>query len=394
MAKQRYYLDTRVLTAFFFAAMPFVALGSFLVVNQARSQLRESVGASLEQRAVQTKLALEQYVGEQIVQLRVIALDPDVQKALAAPPRPVPEADARPMEQAWAAGKDAKLNASLLETPLAARLKPLVLVRPAFKQLQIVDASGRVLAASSRGGRLFYGESAWFKDLAAQEGDAEVHVGELFRATGSNTSLLEIAFPVRNTEGVWLGAVRALLDAGDIYTVLAPVRIGRTGHASLLRSTDGLVLASDESERILKVPMPGFESLRNAVEGFPLGESGQQVFGRGTSRRGYWTIPEVKGKDDSGREVTLEPARIVGFSPIDQVADVKWLVTVQQDLSEALAPVDSVTRYLWIHFIGVFATVILLALYFSFKLEQPVMEEELHLHEEHVPAGMKKPVES
>ena len=67
------------------------------------------------------------------------------------------------------------------------------------------------------------------------------------------------------------------------------------------------------------------------------------------------------------------------------------MVTVEQDLSEALAPIESVTRYLWIHFIGVFATVILLALYFSFKLERPVMEEELHLHEEHVPAGMRKP---
>ena len=36
---------------------------------------------------------------------------------------------------------------------------------------------------------------------------------------------------------------------------------------------------------------------------------------------------------------------------------------------------------------------ILLALYFSFKLERPVMEDDLHLHEEHVPAGMRKAVE-
>jgi hypothetical protein len=394
MAKQRYYLDTRVLTAFFFAAMPFVAFGSFIVVNQARNQLRESVGTGLEQRAVQTKLALEQYVGEQVVHLRVLALDPDVQKALA-DRRPLPpEAEVREQEQAWASGRDPKLNASLLDGPLVALLKPLTTARPAVKVLQLIDSTGRLRAASTRGGRLFFGEVEWFKAFGTQLSEAEVYVGEMFRPTGTTLNLLEIAFPVRSSEGVWLGAVRMLLDAGDLYTVLAPVRIGRTGHASLLRSTDGLILASDESERILKVPMPGFESLRNAVEGFPLGESGQQVFGRGTSRRGYWTIPEVKGKDDSGREVTLEPARIVGFSPIDQVADVKWLVTVQQDLSEALAPVDSVTRYLWIHFIGVFATVILLALYFSFKLEQPVMEDELHLHEEHVPAGMKKPVES
>jgi hypothetical protein len=390
MAKKSYYLDTRVLTAFFFAAMPFVAFGSFIVVNQARNHLRESVGISLEQRAVQTKLALEQFVGDEIVHLRLLALEPEVQKALAVPAKAVPEADVRPLELAWASGKDAKLNASVLDTPASARLRLLPLVRPSVKQVQLVDTTGRVLAASSRGGRLFHGEAAWFKDLAAQEGEAEVHVGDLFRPTGSTTTLLEIAFPVRSAEDVWLGAVRVLVDAGELYTVLAPVRIGRTGHASLLRATDGMVLASDESERILKVPMPGFESLRNAVEGFPLGESAQQIFARSGSRRGYWSMPEVKTRDEAGREIVVEPARLIGFSPVDQIPDVQWLVTVEQDLSEALSPIDSVTRYLWIHFIGVFATVILLALYFSFKLEQPVMEEDLHLHEEHVPSGMKK----
>ena len=392
MAKQPYYLDTRVLTAFFFAAMPFVAFGSFIVVNQAKNQLRESVGISLEQRAVQTKLALEQYVGEQVVQLRVLALDPDVQKALAAPARAVPEAEARQAEQLWASGKDAKLNASVLDSPVAARLRPLGLVRPSVKRIQVVDTTGRVVAASSRGGRLFHAESDWFKDLsAAQEGEAEVHIGQLYRAPGSTANLMELAFPVRNRDDVWVGAVRALIDASDLYTVLAPVRIGRTGHASLIRATDGMVLASDESERILKTSFPGFDSLRNAVEGFPLGESGQQIFGRTGPRRGYWTVPDVKGKDESGRETLVEPSRLVGFSPVDQIPDVNWMVTVEQDLSEALAPIDSVTRYLWFHFIGVFATVILLALYFSFKLERPVMEEELHLHEEHVPAGLHKP---
>ena len=83
MAEQRHQLDPKVLTAFFLAAMPFVAFGSFIVINQARNLLRESAGSSLEQRAVQTKLALEQYLGDQVVHLRVLALDPEVQKALA-----------------------------------------------------------------------------------------------------------------------------------------------------------------------------------------------------------------------------------------------------------------------------------------------------------------------
>jgi hypothetical protein len=394
MAKQRYYLDSRVLTAFFFAAMPFVAVGSFIVVNQARNHLRESVGTSLEQRAVQTKLAVEEYVAEQVVHLRLLAMDTEVLRALSAPPPSVPESERPHLEDAWANGKDAKLTASVLGSPAAVRLRPLTLVRPSIKQLQVVDTTGRVVAASGRGGRLFYGESAWFKDLSAQEGDPEVHVGELFRPSGSSVSLLEIAFPVRGGEGTPLGAVRMLLSAADLYTVLAPVRIGRTGHATLVRATDGLVLASDDTDRVLKQPLPGFDQLRNAMEGFPLGQSGQELFGRSGLRRGYWTIPEVRSKSEDGRKFTVEPARIAGYSPVDQVPDVQWLVVVEQERAEALAPIESVTRYLWVHFIGVFVTVILLALYFSFKLERPVMDEKLHLHEEHVPAGMRSTAES
>ncbi len=393
MAKQRYYLDTRVLTAFFFAAMPFVAFGSFMVVNAARNKLRETAGTNLEQRAAQTKLALEQYLGEQVVHLRVLALDPVVQKELAETRPLPPAAEAHALEQAWASGKDAKLNASLMEGPLAAVLQPLPRVRPAVKLVQAIDATGRLRAATARGGRLFFGEVDWFKAFGTQLSEPEVYVGDMFRPTGTTLHLLEIAFPVRNAEDVWIGAVRMLLDASDLYTVLAPVRIGRTGHASLLRSTDGLILASDESERILKTSLPGFDHLRNAVEGFPMAESGQEIFGRARFHKGFWAAPEVKADDDKGRDVVIEPARLIGFSPIDQVPNVNWMVTVEQDLGEALAPINGVTRYLWIHFIGVFATVVLLALYFSFMLEKPVMEESLHLHEEHVPAAMKRTVE-
>ncbi len=388
MAKQRYYLDSRVLTAFFVAAMPFVAFGSFVVVNVAKNQLRESVGASLEQRAVQTKLGLEQYLADQVVVFRLVAQNHELRSVLAATPPPLPSAqEAAKLEQDWVAGRDPKLAAALLESRAADALRQLASLRPVLRQLQVIDATGRVVAANMRGGRLFYGDSAWFQGLAGEGGDGGLYVGDMLRPRGSTLTLLELAYPVHGADGTLLGALRALLDANDLYTVLAPVRVGTTGHAILLRSTDGLVLASDESERILKATLLGFDALRNAMEGFPIGESGQALFGRSRLHRGYWTLPEVKGQE-SGREVTLEPARLVGFSPVDQFG-VKWLVVVEQDLGEALAPIQTVTRYLWIHFVGVFTTVILLALYFSFKLERPVMEEDLHLHEEHVPTGMR-----
>lgn len=390
MAEQRHQLNAKVLMAFFLAAMPFVAFGSFLVVNQARTLLRESVGSSLEQRAVQSKLALEQYVADDVVHLRLLSMDPELQRALAAPRQLPAEAERRQLEQAWSSGKDPRLTASIVDTPLSARVRPLTQVRPSFRQVQIIDADGRVVAASSRGGRLFVNESAWFQALAGQEGDPEARVGEPYRPAGSSVALFEIAYPVRDAQGVFLGATRALVDASDLYAVLGPVRVGRTGHAVLVNARSGLVLASDETERVLATPLAGFDLLRGAADGFPLGDSGRQLFGSAGRRRGYWAIPEVHVAGAEGRPVAVEPARLVGFSPVDQVPGVQWLVTVEQDQSEALAPVEGVTRYLWLHFIAVFATVILLALYFSFKLDRPVMEEDLHLHEEHVPRGVTR----
>jgi hypothetical protein len=388
MAEKRSF-DAKVLAAFFLAAMPFVAFGSFIVVNQARNLLRESAGTSLEQRAVETKLALEKHVADQIVHLRLLAMDAEVQAALARARSREADPALRASERAWAAGSDAKLNAALLGTALAARTRPLTALQPAFRQVQLVDAAGRLAAASSRGGRLENGDSAWFKALTAEEGRTEAYVGPPFRPAGSSLALYEIAVPARDRDGSFVGAARALVDLADLYAVLGPVRIGRTGHAVLVRASDGLVLASDESERVLARPLPGFLALRSAIDGFPLGESGQQLFGAAGQRRGYWTVPEVREPAANGRPELREPARLIGFAPVDQVAGVEWLVAVEQDLSEALAPVDGVTRYLWIHFVGVFATVILLALYFSLKLERPILEEALHVHEEHVPAGLK-----
>jgi len=368
MAKWRYELNTRILALFFLVAMPFVAVGSFIVVRMARVALRESIGAAIEQRAIETKLQVERYVGGNVVQLRLISLEPQVRTALAASPAQPGGDELKRLEQAWASG-EAKLLASVTANPVGARLRDVITVNPGFKLLQVVDTRGRLLATSARGGRVWNADAPWFKGVMAAEGRA--WMSDIQRPPGAGGAYFEMAYPVTHpVDGRWLGAIRAVVDPLDLYAVLAPVRVGRTGHAVLLRASDGTVLASDETDRVLAAKFPGFrflEAARNA-------------------RKGYWITDEIrKTVAPDTAPVLIEPERIVGWSPVDQVPDVQWLVTVEQHLNEALAPIDGVTGYLLVHFIGVFATVILLAAYFSFKLEKPVIEEALHLHEDHVP---------
>lgn len=370
MGKRRYVLDTRVLTIFFFVAMPFVAFGSFLVVSMARASLMDSLGLSFQQRAFETKFLLERYVADQVDHLKVLAHDPQVRAALSAPLKERGADEARKLEQAWASGQDSPLLTPILASPLAARLRDMTQIYPALKLVQVVDSNGRLVAASTRGGRLLNSETPWLHALV-QDGTDSPYVGDIQRPAGASLPYLELAFPIYNEERKLLGAVRSLVDAAHLYTILAPVRVGRTGHAFLIRTGDGMILASDESQDILKKVFTGFAQIEAAMR----------------EKRGYWVVPQLKTPPTEGAEATVEPARLVAYSPVVHIPTVEWLLVVEQDLPEAMAPIQEVTRYLWVHFLGAFGSVILLALYLSFKLEEPVISEELHLHEEHVPSG-------
>ena len=381
MARKKRYLDTRILTVFFLVAIPFVALGSFVVVDMAKGSLQTALGQSFEQRATETKLLIERYVAAQIVHSRLLALDPEVRRALTAPVKEAANAESHDLEQRWVSG-DAKLTEVVVGSSLGTRLKEIMALRPEVRLIQVIDGAGRLLASTSRSGRAFYGDQPWFKGFH----DDPLRVEPFIGSVGAHVpAAFEVAHPVRDSaDGHLLGVLRVATDWTGFYGILAPVRIGRTGHALLLAG-DGRILVSDVNE---PGAFPGFPVLQEALQGFPLNEHADKLFGAARGQRGYWTLPEARGEATAATPARVTPARIVGFARVDQVPDVDWIVTIEQDLKEAVAPIQGVTRYLWIHFIGAFGTVILLALYFSFVTETPAIEEGLHLHEEHVPAGV------
>src|SRR5205814_6361174 len=173
-----------------------------------------------------------------------------------------------------------------------------------------VDARGRLLATTARGGRLAYGDTAWFRALGETPIGGRAYVTDIVATPGGGV-MFELDTPIRDaTDGHLLGALHALYDASDLYSVLASVRVGRTGHAVLMRSTDGLVLAADESSRVLKDRYPGYEFIGAARR----------------ERLGFWAMPPVKTADGE------EPRRIAGFAAVEHVPDVAWTVAVEQDL--------------------------------------------------------------
>jgi hypothetical protein len=371
MGRRRFDLDGRVLIIFVIVAVPFVAIAASIVIGMVRSSLRETLGTTLQQRAVETKVFLERYLSDRIVHARLLTLDPQVQAAVARPARDPKPDEIKKLEQAWTSGQDPQTASLLLSSPLAARLREHVAVQPAVKLLQVVDSSGRLVASSARSGRVVQAESAWYRALSS-DGVRGEYIGDIHRPQGSDKAFLEIAYPIRAPEGHWQGAVRALVDASDLYSVLAPIRVGRTGHGLLVRREDGMILGSDDAHAVLTEVFPGHEVLQAT-----------------RPERGYWVLPELKIKTPQG-QLRAHPSRIAAYAEVDLGANIAWLAVIQQDVDEAMKPVADVTRYLWFHFAAAFSSFVALALYLSFKLKRPVIEEELHLHEEHVPKSMRR----
>ena len=374
MARRRYHLDTQLLTLFFFIAMPLAAFGAFIVISMARSDLRHSVGRSLEQRALQTKLLLEHQVGDQIVHLRLLALEPGVVEAARAH-RTRTVAELHALERAWVTGEHPELVAPVLASPLALRLRVVERMVPTLSLVQVIGMDGTVIASSSRASRVSYAQVVWFDSMARLESTG-AWVGEVVGARPRQQHYLELGYPIVDPrDESWLGAVRAMVSTQDLYGILAPVRVGETGHAVILRASDGVIIVGDPSGQDTAQTFPGFSSIRAAMQ----------------ARQGYWVVPERRALTSEDRSLPRRAPRLVGFSVVDQVPGVNWIVAVEQDLSEAVAPVDGVTRYLWLHFVGAFASVLLLALYLSLRQETPIIEEALHLHEDHVPPSFKPP---
>jgi hypothetical protein len=374
MSRPRFELDTRILTIFILVAMPFVAVGAYVVVGMAESALRETVSDGLEQRAVETRLQLERYVARQQVLLRLVSSDPAVVEALWSRTPPLSEAARERLLSAWNAG-DPELLGRVVGSRLADRLRRVTDIQPAIRLLQVVDGRGIVVGSTSRAGSFYYADHDWFRAFATESLAQRVQVGDVERRHDSSLALFHLAWPVHDGEGSFLGAVRAVLDAEDLDAVLAPVRVGETGYALLLRGRDGMILGGAANLGVLEARYPGYSQLQAAM----------------AEGRASWLVTEQTQATEDGAERLLSPARFVAFDHVSQIPDVDWLVLVQQDFREAMAPVHDVRLYLWLHFLGAFGTAILLGLYFSFRLELPVIEEDLHLHEEHVPPSRRQP---
>jgi hypothetical protein len=240
---------------------------------------------------------------------------------------------------------------------------------PAYRGIAVLDLEGVPVAAtfetpsSGYGG---YGNEESFK-RALSRARAKAEVSDSWAEVDPDEGILTLYRPVLDLEsGGLVGVVRASLDAERLFAGVSGFRFGETGHACLFERSSGRVL-SGSSERC---------SSQKAYSRF-------EDYQRAARQENSYFLAGVQGP----RSFDRADATLVGYARPElsrSLPEADWVVTVEQSLEEANAPLVSLTRDVIVHFLAMGTLVVVHAFYFSYRLERPLTDVAVDLH--HRPA--------
>lgn len=242
-------------------------------------------------------------------------------------------------------------------------LEQFELASPAYRGIAVLDLEGLPVAATFETPSSGYGNEESFRK-ALSRARATAEVSDSWAEADPDDGVLTLYRPVRDLEsGGLVGLVRASLDAERLFAGVSGFRIGETGHACLFERTSGRVLAGSSERCSSQKAYSRFEDYQRAARQensyFLAGVQGPWSFDRGDANLVGYARPEL------GRSLP----------------EADWVVTVEQSLEEANAPLVSLTRDLIVQFLAMGVLVVVLAFYLSYRLERPVTDVAVDLHQ-------------
>lgn len=332
----RYHFLTRVLViAAVVAAFP-LAAGFLLIQHSAKTRLSDASGANLVSLAEQAASAVDNAMLREIEFLTSVARSAIL----------IPELK----------GRGADLSPFLTDAVGSSAL---------YREILVVSELGDIVADSETG------ESDRIPRIAGEEGFRKALARARARSGKADTwaevaedgAQVTLYTPVRGPDsGEVRGLVRAVLDAERLFAGVSDFRIGARGYACLFDGRSAHLIAGRRAdcgaERTYS-RLDAFERARMQGEDYFLaGVAGPASFDRADAMLVAHARPELTRS----------------------LPELDWVVTVEQALSEAHAPVAALFRDMVLSFLVMGALVVLLGGYLSFKLERPVTDVELDLH--------------
>jgi hypothetical protein len=362
------HLNKRVLAVFLLIGLPMLALGIGLVLALGQARLTASFGRHLEQVAQQTAASVDAYVYRRLLDVSLIARTPDLRReARAASARAFVLGDAEALDKVWQQhGARPDALATLLQTPVSRFLADIVAHDRIYRELLLTDRFGRLIAASGPTTDYFQGDEDWWR--TASEGTGQVMMTDVRWDESARLHAVEIAVPVPEPESdVLAGVLKVVTDSREMLAAVGGVQFGASGQAMLLRDNGTIVFSRRTSD-----PSTRFYASDEIQERAPA------LLAGGPEAGAFFKTTSPEGD-----------VQLVGLAASQlgrSYSHLAWIVAVTQSEGESLAPVQAIGWYLMgVLALTVFA-VLLLAVWFSVRLEAPALEEDMRLVE-HAPVS-------
>lgn len=319
---QRRIIKTMLVIAIF----PLVA-GLYLTYLDVTKSLRDSIGESFREEAVDVARKVNMVINKEIVDVQRFTISPAVRKALKE------DGDARE-----------DLNRYIAEYQGFDEQK--------VYSLHVIDAKGNPIAGIEEGEWDHHRDEKWFHE-AYNNGLGKLYVGDLKLDSDSGRYLMNIAAPVMEN-GKAVGVVVIKYTVDNLLEVINNVRIGKTGHANLVDSTGTIIMCPVYPLRSHHINAELISIISSIRPGW--GVAGDDAHGGRYSIVGYAPI-----------EATLYPER--GWFDGN-----RWYVFIRQNPGEMYFPIYSLLIRVSIFGFVLIVFLSLTGVYAARKIVKPINE--------------------
>ncbi len=356
--KWKFIVDFRVLSILLLIALIPFLVGTWWLVNGYRTSYLESQGRNLAEEAEVAFGQLNDYLGNQIIDVAGLAEVPTLREAIERSNRELAgdEKAARKsidaVQSRWNAldYRSPELRA-VLENPASDFLRRYTALRPSYREIIVTDVMARTVAATGKTSDFQHAGDQWWKTAYADGHKGGVYVGDVHFDESIHTNCFVLAQPFVDPRGGVMGVLMAAIDAQEIHALVGSLRTGFGGTATLLRTNGGIISA------------PGFGFL---------------------DRRTFPGMAEIRVARDSGKGFAVsnaKPRTIYGLgsrSFAETYPYLNWILVVSGPADAVVGPLTQLLRNIVLLMLAIVALTTLAVLWLSRTESRPILEEDAH----------------
>lgn len=352
-----YSLRAKLIMAFVLVTLISVGTLTFIITRVIQTELTQQVGANLKEAANSQANVIGDTIASQLdifsaLSVRRSVIDKvNLSNVGYRGDATTIQAEIDRLDQQWRAADAAKNDADLLvqsrlNNLLASELRSLRELAPAHIEIFVTDQYGANVAATNRTTDYYQGDETWWQ-AAYNHGQGAIYIGQPEFDESKQAFAIVIGIPIHNgVGGPVIGVLRTTYDITALMEQLAATR-GQTGHADILLPDTRILNSGGQIVPIEPDTLAQLETIK-AVSYAQLTYGGE------------------------ARLITLTPVTTHDLAKQALIAKLNWQLIANQDLTEALLPVESTVQIGLLAGVGAVLLAGLLAVGIAQALARPI----------------------